>query len=45
MLRSKLIIVGLAILLGTAGCGIFKKDCNCPKFGKVKLVNSQQNIV
>ncbi|MBC7399470.1 MAG: hypothetical protein H7289_05960 [Mucilaginibacter sp.] len=36
MLKSKLIILGLVAVIGTTSCGIFKKDCNCPHFGKVK---------
>jgi hypothetical protein len=36
MLKSKFILMGLALLLCTSACGIFKKDCGCPKFGKVK---------
>jgi hypothetical protein len=36
MLKSKLILMGLALLLCISACGIFKKDCNCPKFGQVK---------
>ncbi|MES2376610.1 MAG: hypothetical protein V4553_08525 [Bacteroidota bacterium] len=36
MLKSKLIILALVAILGTTSCGIFKKDCNCPHFGKVK---------
>nr|WP_294792459.1 hypothetical protein [uncultured Mucilaginibacter sp.] len=36
MLKSKVILMGLALLLCTSACGIFKKDCGCPKFGKVK---------
>jgi hypothetical protein len=36
MLKSKLIVLGLIALLGATSCGIFKKDCNCPHFGKIK---------
>lgn len=36
MLKVKIILLAGAIMLGTAGCGIFKKDCGCPHFGKLK---------
>jgi hypothetical protein len=36
MLKRKFFILGLIAVLGTTSCGIFKKDCGCPKFGKVK---------
>jgi len=42
MKKSKLIIIGAAILLtGTSSCGIFKKGCGCPTFGKVKCADVQ----
>jgi len=39
MLKNKFILMGLALLLFTSACGIFKKDCGCPKLGKVKTAN------
>lgn len=36
MLKSKCILLGLALMLCLSACGIFKKGCDCPKFGKVK---------
>ncbi len=33
--RNKVIALGIVIVLCTSACGIFKKDCGCPKFGKV----------
>ncbi len=35
MLKGKLILLGLGLMLCVSACGIFKKDCGCPKFGKV----------
>lgn len=40
MLKSKFMLMGLALLLCTSACGIFKKGCDCPKFGKVKTTAS-----
>lgn len=34
MLKSKLVLLGLAGLLALSSCGIFHKSCNCPHFGK-----------
>jgi hypothetical protein len=36
MIKIKFILFGLAMLLSATSCGIFKKDCGCPHFGKVK---------
>jgi len=36
MKKNKLIIIGTALLLSCSSCGIFKKGCGCPTFGKVK---------
>jgi len=36
MIKSSFILVGLAVLLSATSCGIFKKDCGCPHFGKIK---------
>ena len=38
MLKVKIVLLSGAIILGTTSCGIFKKDCNCPHFGKMKSV-------
>lgn len=38
MKKNKLIIIGVALLLSCSSCGIFKKGCGCPTFGKVKSV-------
>jgi hypothetical protein len=38
MLKSKLILLGLGLLLCTSACGVFKKGCNCPKFGKTHTI-------
>ncbi|CAN5329209.1 hypothetical protein BH09BAC6_BH09BAC6_15450 [soil metagenome] len=35
MLKSKLVLLGLAGLLVFSSCGIFHKSCNCPHFGKI----------
>ncbi|WP_186461794.1 hypothetical protein [Mucilaginibacter pallidiroseus] len=37
MKRSKLLILVAAITVFASSCGIFKKDCNCPHFGKIKV--------
>ncbi|MES2426369.1 MAG: hypothetical protein V4560_05320 [Bacteroidota bacterium] len=36
MLKSRLIILGLIAMLSATSCKIFKKDCGCPHFGKIK---------
>ncbi|MFD2872847.1 hypothetical protein ACFS5N_10240 [Mucilaginibacter ximonensis] len=36
MIKTKFILVGLGLLLSATSCGIFKKDCGCPHFGKIK---------
>ena len=36
MFKSRFILLGLAVVLSAASCGIFKKDCGCPHFGKIK---------
>jgi len=42
MKKSKLIIIGAAVLLaGFSSCGIFKKGCGCPTFGKIKCADMQ----
>jgi len=42
MKKSKLIIIGAAILVtGFSSCGIFKKGCGCPTFGKVKCAGGK----
>ncbi|HWD88662.1 MAG TPA: hypothetical protein VG367_11090 [Mucilaginibacter sp.] len=33
MKKIKYIILGI-IIAGLSSCGIFKKDCGCPHFGK-----------
>ncbi len=36
MLKNKFILLGLAAMLALSSCGIFHKDCGCPKFGMIK---------
>jgi len=37
MVKNKFIVLGAFVLLmSLSSCGIFKKGCNCPHFGKVK---------
>jgi len=37
MVKNKFIVLGaMIVLIGLSSCGIFKKSCNCPHFGKVK---------
>jgi hypothetical protein len=45
MLKSKFILLGLSLLLCLSACGIFKKGCDCPKFGKVKATQKPANRV
>ena len=45
MVKSRFIILGLGLLLCLSACGIFKKDCNCPKFGKVKAATTPNGRV
>ena len=33
MKKIKYVILGI-IVVGLSSCGIFKKDCGCPHFGK-----------
>jgi hypothetical protein len=40
MLKNKLIIAGLVLIVSFTSCGIFKKDCGCPHFGKVKSIEN-----
>lgn len=39
--KSKLILLGAIVLLSFSSCGIFKKGCGCPHFGKVKTPDMQ----
>jgi hypothetical protein len=39
MKKNKLIIIGLILLGSLSSCGIFKKGCGCPTFGKVKCAD------
>lgn len=40
MAKSKLMVfVGVIVLMSLTSCGIFKKGCGCPHFGKVKTPN------
>jgi hypothetical protein len=35
--KNKILLVAtIGLMLSLSACGIFKKDCNCPKFGLVK---------
>jgi hypothetical protein len=45
MKKNKLFIIGLIGLLNLSACGIFKKDCGCPHFGKVKTPAKQAPVV
>lgn len=37
MAKSKLMVfVGVIVLMCLTSCGIFKKGCGCPHFGKIK---------
>jgi hypothetical protein len=44
MLKSKLIILGVLVLLALSSCGIFHKGCDCPKFGEVKTGEKFENV-
>jgi len=44
MLKNKLILIGAILLISLSSCGIFKKDCGCPKFGKVKTLQPAGHI-
>jgi hypothetical protein len=37
-------IIALLAIIGLSSCGIFKKDCGCPHFGKSKLINKTAPI-
>jgi hypothetical protein len=40
MIKNKFILFGAAIMLmSISSCGIFKKNCGCPHFGKIKSQN------
>jgi len=42
MIKSKFILfVAAVMLMSISSCGIFKKSCNCPHFGKVKTQDVQ----
>jgi hypothetical protein len=41
MLKSKLILLGAIVLISFSSCGIFKKGCGCPHFGKINLPDVQ----
>ena len=42
MIKNKFILLGAAVMLmSITSCGIFKKSCNCPHFGKVKARDMQ----
>lgn len=45
MLKVKYLLLATAISLCVSGCGIFKKDCGCPKFGKVKTSDSPMAVI
>jgi thiol:disulfide interchange protein len=38
MTKSKLILLAaVMVLMSLSSCGLFKKSCNCPHFGKIEL--------
>jgi hypothetical protein len=39
-MRKVKIVAALAICVALSSCGIFKKSCNCPHFGKSQIVKS-----
>ena len=41
MLKSKFILLGAIVLISFSSCGIFKKGCGCPHFGKIKAHDVQ----
>jgi hypothetical protein len=45
MLKRSFFVLGAAAVLATTSCGIFKKDCGCPKFGKVKVQPKAMPVV
>ncbi|WP_299352172.1 hypothetical protein [Mucilaginibacter sp.] len=45
MKKNKLFLIGLIGLLSFSACSIFKKDCGCPHFGKVKTTTKQAPVV
>jgi hypothetical protein len=36
MKKGKFILAGAIALMSFSSCGIFKKGCGCPHFGKIK---------
>jgi hypothetical protein len=36
--------LALLAIIGLSSCGIFKKDCGCPHFGKIKTVTKTAPI-
>jgi hypothetical protein len=41
MKKSKLILAMAIVLVSLSSCGIFKKGCGCPHFGKIKGADVQ----
>jgi hypothetical protein len=42
MVKSKFVLLfGTVILMSLSSCGIFKKGCGCPHFGKIKTQHVQ----
>jgi hypothetical protein len=40
MKKNKLaILLGVLLLTATSSCGIFRKGCGCPHFGKIKCAD------
>jgi hypothetical protein len=39
MTKSKLILAVAIVLVSLSSCGIFKKGCGCPHFGKIKCAD------
>lgn len=42
MAKSKLMVLaGVIVLMSLTSCGIFKKGCGCPHFGKINIPDMQ----
>lgn len=40
-MRKVKYLVILAAIVSLSSCGIFKKDCHCPHFGKIKTIQQK----
>lgn len=42
-LKTIAILTCAALLMSLSSCGIFKKDCGCPHFGKIKTMGNDMS--